>query len=82
MYGLSLGNTWNAVSGQILGMAKSSMASFTPHVTETTIIYASPESSASYNTDTTTAESNNLNYGTPSTSCGGGTCDEYATSTN
>jgi len=75
LYGLEYNNRWTGVFGQIFGLAGGSQAQFTSPTNMETIVYGTTETSAYADSFSGTAESNNLSYtGSPSVSCGSGTC--------
>lgn len=82
LYGLR--NKWSDASGTILGIGNASTANFVSPTNESTTITASASQSFTMNIVTTfvTAEKNNLNYGTPTKSCGSSSCTITVSSTN
>lgn len=77
-----LNTHWTRNSGTILGEGASSEAIFTSPISETTKVETGPSTSVSTITDTSTQETNNLTYGTPSTSCASNLCTLTVTSTH
>jgi len=77
-----LGTHWTQSSGTILGLGAASSANFVSHATEVTKVKISPATSGNIILSTTTQETNNLTYGTPSSSCAFGICTMTVTSSN
>lgn len=77
-----LNTHWTTNSGTILGEGASSQAMFTSPTSETTNVETGPTTSANQINDTSTQETNNLKYGTPSMSCSSNLCTLSITSTN
>lgn len=77
-----LNTNWTRNSGTILGEGNSSQAVFVSPTSETTKVLTGPATSVSTITDKSTQETNNLTYGTPSTSCSSNICTLTVTSTN
>lgn len=77
-----LNTHWTTTSGTILGEGNSSQAVFTSPTSETTKVETGPATSVSTITDYSTQETNNLGYGTSSTSCSSNICTLTVTSTN
>lgn len=77
-----LGNYWRDTSGTILGLGSSSSANFVSPTSVTTQVKTGPATAATTLTDYSTAEQNNLNYGTSNTSCAFSICTRTSVATN
>ncbi|MEO9277057.1 MAG: hypothetical protein ABI340_04680 [Nitrososphaera sp.] len=72
---------WLTTSGTILGEGNGSRANFVSTSTDVTKVTTGPATSANTFTDKTTGESNNMSYGSDSTSCAFSLCTRTTTST-
>ncbi|MBI5378399.1 MAG: hypothetical protein HZA82_07240 [Thaumarchaeota archaeon] len=77
-----LGTHWRDTSGTILGLGNGSTANFVSPTSVTTQVKTGPAQAATTLTDFSTAERNNMIYGTSSTSCASNICTRTSPSSN